>query len=50
MKVGLRTEAAPGRTMFVVDPAQGNGNQGHEYGTGLSEPDRWALVEYLKTL
>ena len=50
VKVGLRTEAAPGRAMFVVDPGQGNGNQGHEYGTGLSEPDRWALVEYLKTL
>ena len=50
VKVGLRTEAAPGRSMFVVDPVQGNGNQGHEYGTGLSDPDRWALVEYLKTL
>lgn len=50
VKLGLRTEAAPGRAMFVVDPARGNGNAGHEYGTGLSEPDRWALVEYLKTL
>ena len=49
-KVGLRTEAAPGRTMFVVDPANGNGNQGHEYGTALPDADRWALVEYLKTL
>lgn len=27
---------------------QGNGNGGHEYGTTLSEDDRWALVEYLK--
>ena len=50
VKVGLRTEAAPGRAMFVVDPANGNGNAGHEYGAGLSDPDRWALVEYLKTL
>ena len=25
-------------------------NQGHEYGTTLSDEDRWALVEYLKSL
>jgi hypothetical protein len=37
---------------FKVDPANanGNGNLGHEYGVELSEDDRWALVEYLKTL
>lgn len=29
---------------------EGNGNGGHLYGTDLSEPDRWALIEYLKTL
>lgn len=29
---------------------RGNSNQGHEYGTGLSVPDKNALVEYLKTL
>jgi mono/diheme cytochrome c family protein len=28
----------------------GNSNAGHAYGTSLSEDDRWALVEYLKTL
>jgi hypothetical protein len=28
----------------------GNSNQGHTYGTNLSEPDRQALIEYLKTL
>jgi hypothetical protein len=28
----------------------GNSNAGHEYGTDLSEADRMALVEYLKTL
>jgi hypothetical protein len=28
----------------------GNGNGGHVYGTDLSDNDRWALVEYLKTL
>ncbi len=31
-------------------PITGNSNQGHEFGTKLSEDDRWALVEYLKTL
>lgn len=30
---------------------EGNGNQGHEYGVGgLSDADRWALLEYLKSL
>ncbi len=48
--VGLDTAAAPGRATFVVDPATGNGNQGHEYGTTLPDSDRWALIEYLKTL
>jgi hypothetical protein len=28
----------------------GNGNQGHEYGVNLSEEDRRALLEYLKSL
>ncbi len=28
----------------------GNSNQGHTYGTNLSDPDRQALIEYLKTL
>jgi hypothetical protein len=28
----------------------GNGNGGHEYGTGLSDSDKQALLEYLKTL
>jgi len=28
----------------------GNSNAGHEYGTTLSDSDKWALIEYLKTL
>ncbi|HEY0464164.1 MAG TPA: hypothetical protein VGC79_08150 [Polyangiaceae bacterium] len=28
----------------------GNGNQGHEYGTKLRDEQRWALVEYMKSL
>jgi hypothetical protein len=50
VRVGLETDSAPGRQMFVVDPANGNGNGGHEFGTALPEADRWALIEYLKTL
>ena len=44
---------------FLFDTTlQGNSNAGHEYGTGggyenlpaLTEAERWALIEYLKTL
>jgi hypothetical protein len=28
----------------------GNSNAGHDHGTNLSEADRRALIEYLKTL
>jgi hypothetical protein len=35
----------------VVDTTLvGNSNRGHEYGTALDDADRWALVEYLKSL
>lgn len=47
-KVGYVSD---GQVPFVLDTAlPGNGNRGHEYGTKLSDADRWALVEYLKTL
>lgn len=47
-KVGYVSD---GDVPFVVDTSvTGNGNGGHEYGVSLSEADRWALVEYLKTL
>jgi mono/diheme cytochrome c family protein len=40
-----------GEVPFVLDTAvTGNSNRGHEYGTTLPDADRWALVEYLKTL
>ena len=28
----------------------GNGNGGHIYGTEISDEEKWALVEYMKTL
>ena len=50
VNVGLETAPGPGRADFNVDPTVGNGNGGHEYGTGLPEPQRRAVLEYLKTL
>jgi hypothetical protein len=47
-KVGYESE---GDVPFVIDTSvTGNGNGGHEYGVTLSDADRWALLEYLKTL
>jgi hypothetical protein len=51
--VGYATDQSPFKSgSFVTDPANanGNGNGGHDFGTKLSEDDRWALIEYLKTL
>ncbi|OJT18864.1 hypothetical protein BO221_39825 [Archangium sp. Cb G35] len=40
-----------GSAPFVFDTrVTGNSNRGHEYGVTLPDTDRWALVEYLKTL
>lgn len=47
--VGYRTEKSAGS--FRYDTAlPGQSNRGHEYGAKLSDDDRWALVEFLKTL
>jgi hypothetical protein len=43
------TEAERVGTKYNV-AERASGNQGHEYGTELSEPEKEALVEYLKTL
>lgn len=38
------------RVGFRVDTTiAGNGNQGHAYGVNLKDPDKWDLIEYLKT-
>lgn len=57
--VGHR-EFDPTRVGFIANPAKvvwqldttisGNRNTGHEFGVNLSEADKWALIEYLKTL
>jgi mono/diheme cytochrome c family protein len=42
--------AANGQTFFRYDTTvPGNGNGGHLYGTSLSDADKRAIVEYLKT-
>jgi hypothetical protein len=51
--VGYATDQSPFKNgNFTADPdnANGNGNRGHIAGTDLSDADRWALIEYLKTL
>ena len=53
INVGFNT--AKGLNMFKVRDSQnqiikGSSNQGHSYGTDLSDDDKWAVVEYMKTL
>ena len=54
VKVGVAREQADPSHSYVAtgceDRASGNSNCGHEYGTGLIDADRKALLEYLKTL
>jgi hypothetical protein len=47
VKLGYVEAAASGDFIFDT-AAPGNHNSGHEYGTGISESDRMALLEYLK--
>lgn len=56
VKVGFATgDAEVATSLFKVKDDEGhlipgNSNQGHEYGTGLSEAERRQLLEYLKSL
>ncbi len=48
--VGYDTKAqSPGAFLFDTT-IRGNSNAGHLYGTDMTEDDRKALIEYLKTL
>ncbi|MBW3571995.1 MAG: hypothetical protein KY467_12905, partial [Gemmatimonadetes bacterium] len=49
VKVGYSMTAPAGTYRFDTS-RPGNRNTGHEYGTQLSEAERMALLEYLKTL
>ena len=45
-----RVHASDGRRLFFVDTMdRGNGNAGHEYGTSLTQDEKDALLEFLKT-
>lgn len=47
--LGYSTE--PDRGAVLLDTTQiGNGNGGHVYGTQLTDAERYALIEYMKTL
>ncbi len=48
-KVGYQATFLEGSSLFDTT-LPGNSNSGHEYGIQLSEPDRKALVEYVKSL
>jgi hypothetical protein len=49
VKVGFKSEGYDGFE-FKTD-IRGNRNKGHEYGAcKMTDPDRWALIEYLKSL
>ena len=50
--VGYAIDELPFKTgAFTADPgnANGNGNGGHEFGAGLTDDERWAIIEYMKT-
>ncbi|MGH7120990.1 MAG: di-heme-cytochrome C peroxidase [Acetobacteraceae bacterium] len=50
VKLGFVVTTACGQQDCLVDTTRtGDGNGGHLWGTDLSEPDRMALLEYLKT-
>lgn len=49
IKLGYVYTEAPNTTFFDTR-LKGNSNAGHEYGANLSEEERWALVEYVKSL
>ena len=48
-KMGFATTQGPDTFLFDTS-VEGNRNTGHVYGTNLSDDDRRALIEYLKTL
>ena len=49
VNLGYSTERVAG-AVFLDTAALGNGNGGHVYGTTLTDAQRYALIEYIKTL
>lgn len=52
VRVGFVSEGpkAEARGFLLDTGISGNSNAGHAYGVGLSDGEKWALIEYLKTL
>ena len=51
--VGYVTDSSPfkdGKLVVGAGAEAGNSNAGHEFGTDLSEDEKWQLIEYLKQL
>jgi hypothetical protein len=49
--VGYSTDTSPFATgKFVVDATNGNGNGGHDFGTGLTDDQKWQIIEYMKQM
>jgi hypothetical protein len=49
--VSIGFVAADGADGFILDTSEsGNLNSGHEYGTQLTDPEKQAILEYMKTL
>jgi mono/diheme cytochrome c family protein len=49
--INVGNQIIPLESSSLFDTTQlGNSNAGHEYGTQMSEPDRKALIEYIKSL
>jgi hypothetical protein len=49
LRVGEQTTPVAG-SFFLDTALPGNSNAGHTYGTTLSAAQKWALLEYLKSL
>ena len=49
VNVGLVTDAGPA-TSELVTSIPANSNSGHNYGTDLSDTEKWELIEYIKLL
>lgn len=50
VKVGFVSTQGKGNDFLYETGSPGNGNEGHEFGTALSDEEKWALIEYLKTM
>ncbi|MGA7807346.1 di-heme-cytochrome C peroxidase [Bradyrhizobium sp.] len=54
VNVGYVTDESPSKDGKLVvggsDVQPGNSNAGHDFGTGLSDDEKWQLIEYLKQL